>query len=86
LPSPKNTDSTRTRHIVETFIAAYAATFRSIPINFRGVVMIATAKTSAAIHPLLKQLHIFEDTINVLPPNKDARKEVNAKATVSELA
>jgi peroxin-1 len=42
--------------------------------------MIATAKASATIHPLLKQLHVFEDTINVLPPNKEARKEVGAKA------
>jgi peroxin-1 len=85
LLSPKNADSTRTRHIVEAFIAAYAATFRSTPTNFRGVVMIATAKNSAAIHPLLKQLHVFEDIINVLPPNKDARKEVNAKVTNMEL-
>ena len=38
--------------------------------------MIATAKSSATIHPLLKQLHVFEDTISVLPPNKDARKEI----------
>lgn len=76
---PQNTDSTRARHIVETFIAVYATTFRSIPTNFRGVVMIATAKNSASIHPLLKQLHVFEDTINVLPPNKEARKEVTGK-------
>lgn len=41
--------------------------------------MIATAKTSASIHPLLKQLHVFDDTINVLPPNKEARKEVSAR-------
>jgi len=72
----KNTDSTRTRHIVETFIAVYATTFRSIPTNFRGVVMIAIAKSSATVHPLLKQLHVFEDTIKVLPPNKEARKEI----------
>jgi len=42
--------------------------------------MIATAKSSAAIHPLLKQLHVFEDIINVLPPNKEARKEVDPEA------
>ena len=36
--------------------------------------MIATAKTSASIHPLLKQLHVFDDTINVLPPNKEAKR------------
>ncbi|KAF9648393.1 AAA-domain-containing protein [Thelephora ganbajun] len=75
-PQAENTDSSRTRHIVETFIGVYATTFRSIPTNFRGVVMIGTAKSSAVIHPLLKQLHVFEDTINVLPPNKEARKEI----------
>lgn len=85
-PPPKHTDSTRTRHIVETFISVYAATFRSIPTNFRGVVMIATAKSSAAIHPLLKQLHVFEDTINVLPPNKEARKEVGDEVLSSKIA
>ena len=44
--------------------------------------MIATAKNSAGIHPLLKQLHVFENTINVLPPNKEARKEVKQKRQV----
>jgi peroxin-1 len=63
---------------VEAFIGVFATTFRSIPINFRGVVMIATAISTASIHPLLKQLHVFDDTINVLPPNKEARKEVGA--------
>ena len=48
--------------------------------------MVATAKSSAAIHPLLKQLHVFEDTINVLPPNKEARKEVDADAPSPEFA
>ena len=48
--------------------------------------MIATGKSSAAIHPLLKQLHVFEETINVLPPNKEARKEVSRTAVSSKFA
>ena len=48
--------------------------------------MIATASNSAAVHPLLRQLHVFEEAVNVLPPNNEARKEVNGAVIDSELA
>jgi peroxin-1 len=43
----------------------------------RGIIVIATAQSQAAIHPLLKTLHVFGEIINVLPPNKNARRDVS---------
>lgn len=45
----------------------------------------ATAQSQASIHPLLKTLHIFDETVNVLPPNKDARRDVRIPARHSLL-
>jgi peroxin-1 len=73
----KHADSFRTRHITETFLRMYSASARSAAPNMRGTVLIATAQSQATIHPLLKTLHVFDETINVLPPNKDARRDVS---------
>lgn len=48
----------------------------------------ATAQSQAAIHPLLKTLHVFDETVNVLPPNKDARRDVSPsylQSTITDL-
>jgi peroxin-1 len=81
----KHADSFRTRHITETFIRMYSAAARTAAPNMRGIVVIATAQSQAAVHPLLKTLHIFSETVNVLPPNKDARRDVSGPLVLSRV-
>ncbi|KAJ7497026.1 P-loop containing nucleoside triphosphate hydrolase protein [Mycena latifolia] len=72
----EHADSFRTRHIAEIFLSLYSSSARSFASNSRGVVLIATASSTAALHPLLNSAHIFEDIVNVKSPNKNARKEI----------
>jgi peroxin-1 len=58
------------------FLAVYSSSARAIAPNTRGVVILATAQSQAALHPLIGTAHIYSEAINVQPPNKDARKEV----------
>jgi peroxin-1 len=44
--------------------------------NSRGIVLLASATSTAALHPLISTAHIFQDVVNVKPPNKDARRDV----------
>lgn len=72
----QHVDSFRTRHITELFLALYASSARSAAPNARGVLLLATASSQAALHPLLSTAHVFEEVVNVRPPDKDARKHV----------
>ena len=73
---PQHAPSFRTRHIVELFLARFAPAARAAPLNSRGVLLIATASSSAAVHPLLMQSQVFAETVNVMPPGKEGRKMV----------
>ncbi|KAF7362140.1 putative peroxisomal biogenesis AAA ATPase pex1 [Mycena venus] len=75
----EHADSFRTRHITEIFISLYSAAARSAAPNSRGVVLLATASSTAALHPLVNGAHIFEDVVSVKAPNKNARKEILAR-------
>ncbi|GAW05575.1 AAA-domain-containing protein [Lentinula edodes] len=52
---------------------------RSASVNYRGIILLATAPSSAALHPLIGTAHVFEEVVNVTPPNKDARRDILAK-------
>ncbi|KAI5890368.1 AAA-domain-containing protein [Schizophyllum commune H4-8] len=72
----EHTASFRARHIVELFLARFAPAARAAPLNSRGVLLIATASSSAALHPLLMQSQVFAETVNVMPPGKEGRKMI----------
>jgi peroxin-1 len=74
----EHTDSFRSRHITELFIAQYSSGARMIPSNFRGIVMIGTAESQTSLHALVHTLHIFQEVYHIQSPNKDARKEILA--------
>ncbi|KAL1746204.1 P-loop containing nucleoside triphosphate hydrolase protein [Schizophyllum fasciatum] len=75
----EHADSFRTRHIVELFISRLSPASRCAPLNSRGVLLLGTASSTAALHPLLMQSQIFAETYNVMPPNKEARKLILAR-------
>jgi peroxin-1 len=72
----EHADSFRSRHVAELFLALFSSSARFAPINFRGVIMIATASSTAALHHLINSSHIFSHVVQVKPPNKESRKEV----------
>ncbi|KAJ7782814.1 P-loop containing nucleoside triphosphate hydrolase protein [Mycena metata] len=82
----EHADSFRTRHITELFIALYSASARVAAPNSRGVVLLATASSTAALHPLINGAHIFEEVVSVKAPNKNARKEILARIVQERLA
>ncbi|KAJ7125012.1 P-loop containing nucleoside triphosphate hydrolase protein [Mycena epipterygia] len=82
----EHADSFRTRHITEIFLSLYSSAARSVASNSRGVVLLATASSSAALHPLVNSAHIFEDVVNVKSPNKNARKEIMARIVQERLS
>ncbi|KAJ6495661.1 P-loop containing nucleoside triphosphate hydrolase protein [Mycena vitilis] len=81
----EHADSFRTRHITEIFISLYSSSARSAAPNSRGVVLLATASSTAALHPLINGAHIFEDVVSVKSPNKNARKEILARIVQERL-
>ncbi|KAK7473010.1 Peroxisome biosynthesis protein pex1 [Stygiomarasmius scandens] len=72
-------DSFRTRHITELFLSMYSSAARSASSNTRGIILFATAPSSAALHPLISTAHLFDEVVNLMPPNKDARKDILTK-------
>ncbi|KAJ7188574.1 P-loop containing nucleoside triphosphate hydrolase protein [Mycena filopes] len=82
----EHADSFRTRQITELFIALYSASARFAAPNSRGIVLLATASSTAALHPLINGAHIFEEIVSVKAPNKSARKEILARIVQERLA
>lgn len=72
----QHADSFRTRHLTELFLSLYSSSARTTPPNTRGFVLIAAAPSTAALHPLIGTAHIFEEVVNIKPPNKNARRDV----------
>ncbi|KAJ7072576.1 P-loop containing nucleoside triphosphate hydrolase protein [Mycena amicta] len=81
----EHTDSFRTRQITELFIALYSASARSNHPNSKGVALIATAASPASLHPRINRAHIFEETLSIKSPNKNARKEILARMVQERL-
>ncbi|KAJ7209658.1 P-loop containing nucleoside triphosphate hydrolase protein, partial [Mycena pura] len=82
----EHTDSFRTRQITELFIYLYSSSARSFAPDSRGVVLLATASSTANLHPLINSTHIFEDIVSVKSPNKNARKEILARIVQERLS
>ncbi|KAF8170325.1 P-loop containing nucleoside triphosphate hydrolase protein [Mycena galopus ATCC 62051] len=82
----EHADSFRTRHITELFVSLYSASARSAAPNSRGVVLLATASSAAALHPILNGAHVFEDVVSVKAPSKNARKEILARIVDERLS
>ncbi|KAF7315231.1 putative peroxisomal biogenesis AAA ATPase pex1 [Mycena indigotica] len=74
----EHADSFRTRQITELFVALFSSSARSSHPNSKGVVLIATAASPASLHPRINRAHIFEETLMIKSPNKNARKEILA--------
>ncbi|KAF9070811.1 P-loop containing nucleoside triphosphate hydrolase protein [Rhodocollybia butyracea] len=81
----EQSDSFRIRHITELFLSLFSSSARSSSMNCRGVILLATAPSSAALHPLINTAHIFEEVVNVTPPNKDARRDILSKIIQNRL-
>ncbi|KAK0454604.1 P-loop containing nucleoside triphosphate hydrolase protein [Armillaria borealis] len=62
----EHTDSFRTRQLVELFVYLYSSSARSASPNSRGVILIATAPSTSALHPLLNSKHIFDARRDIL--------------------
>ncbi|KAI6118955.1 P-loop containing nucleoside triphosphate hydrolase protein [Pisolithus croceorrhizus] len=77
-PEVEHADSFRFRIITELFIAQFSASARSIPLNFRAMVMIGIAESKTSLHPLVHTLHIFQEIYHIQPPSKNTRKEILA--------
>ncbi|KAF9460743.1 P-loop containing nucleoside triphosphate hydrolase protein [Collybia nuda] len=74
----EHADSFRTRHLTELFVSTYSAYARTAMTNSRGIILLASATSTSALHPLLSIAHVFQDVVNVKPPNKDARRAIIA--------
>jgi peroxin-1 len=72
----QHADSFRSRHISEMFLSEFGSAAHPHPTNSRGIILIATAESPAALNPVFGVAHVFEETINLKPPNKEARRDV----------
>ncbi|KIY63560.1 AAA-domain-containing protein [Cylindrobasidium torrendii FP15055 ss-10] len=82
----ENTDSFRTRQLVELFVHLFSSSPRSASPNARGIVLLATAPSASALHPLLNSKHVFTETVHVKAPNKDARRDILAQIVKERLS
>ncbi|KAG6837810.1 hypothetical protein H0H93_016178 [Arthromyces matolae] len=79
-------DSFRTRQITELFLSFYSESSRSVRQNTRGVLLVATATSTASLHPLVNSAHIFKEEVQLKPPNNDARRDIIKSITEERLA
>ena len=50
-----------------------------------GVIVLATAESQAALHPLLSTLHVFKEVFHLKPPDRKARKEVKSTIFIRDI-
>ncbi|KAF8995495.1 P-loop containing nucleoside triphosphate hydrolase protein [Cyathus striatus] len=75
-PEHEHADSFRSRHLTELFLSLFSSTARTAAVNFRGIILIVTATSTAALHPLLNSTHVFKEVVHVQAPNKNARRDI----------
>jgi peroxin-1 len=44
-----------------------------------NILLIATAESQSALHPLLSSSHLFKQSVHLKPPDKNARKQILAQ-------
>jgi peroxin-1 len=62
------------------FLDMFGSAQRSASPNARGIIILATAASQAALHQSLSAAHIFMDTVQLQSPNKDSRKDVRVRS------
>ena len=73
----QHADSFRTRHITEIFLSIFSsASAHDLAPDLSGIILIATAESQSALHPLLSASHLFKQTMHLKPPDKNARKQI----------
>ena len=72
----KGADNSRQRQITELFVYLFSSNARFARPDFRAMMLIATAESQQTMHPLLNITHIFQQTVELKPPSKDARADV----------
>ncbi|KAF7969113.1 hypothetical protein HWV62_28272 [Athelia sp. TMB] len=72
----EHADSFRTRHLTELFVALYSASARSAAPNTRGIVVIGTAQSQAALHSLLSSAHVFSEIVGILARIVESRLDL----------
>ncbi|KAF8273433.1 AAA-domain-containing protein [Lactarius quietus] len=76
----EHVDSFRTRHLTETFLSIFSsAAAHELAPDLSGIVLLATAESQAALHPLLSATHLFKQVVHLKPPDKNARKQILAQ-------
>lgn len=81
----EHADSFRTRHLTSIFLNIFSASARTSSLNARGIVLLATASSTAALHSYISTAHLFKEIVNVHPPNKDARRDILARIVQDRL-
>ncbi|KAJ3562418.1 hypothetical protein NP233_g9586 [Leucocoprinus birnbaumii] len=81
----EHADSFRSRQLTELFLSIYSSAARSAAVNCYGIIMLATATSTASIHPLLNSMHLFKEVVHVQPPNKEARRDILSRIVESTL-
>ncbi|KAJ3522651.1 hypothetical protein NM688_g8845 [Phlebia brevispora] len=79
----EHADSFRTRHITELFLIQFGSAERFAAPNARAIVLLASAESSATIHPRLNTAHLFKEVVHLKSPGKDARRDILANITQS---
>ncbi len=82
----QHADSFRTRHLTETFLSTFSsASAHDLAPDLSNIVLIATAESQSALHPLLSASHLFKQVVNIKPLDKNARKQILAQAVQRRL-
>ncbi|PFH52085.1 hypothetical protein AMATHDRAFT_57931 [Amanita thiersii Skay4041] len=72
----EHADSFRSRQLTELFLRTFSSAARTSAPNYRGTILLATASSKTALHNLLLSSHIFHQVVNILPPSKQARRDI----------
>jgi peroxin-1 len=82
----QHADSFRTRHLTETFLSTFSsASAHDLAPDLSNIVLIATAESQSALHPLLSASHLFKQVVHLKPLGKNARKQILAQVVQRRL-
>ncbi|KAI0083839.1 AAA-domain-containing protein [Irpex rosettiformis] len=81
----EHADSFRLRHITELFLEIFGSAERFAAPNAKGIVLLASAESSATVHPRLNTAHIFKEVAHLKPPDKDARRIILSHITQTHM-
>ncbi|EJD40467.1 AAA-domain-containing protein [Auricularia subglabra TFB-10046 SS5] len=77
----EHADTSRQRQLAEQFLAVFGSAR-----DLSGVAVIAVAKGTANLHPLLSTSHIFGLHLTLAPPNLDARRDILSELVKEHIA